>query len=210
MHGLVWCKHERRSSRPCRADVSFRDVTIKNPDRECDQGCEWRHAPEAWAEIWEKSVSWVSASEEDGWLSEVAEAWGRWKSQHRKIMPLSPDVEKPFNSKVIKSFVPELRSRKCFCVSGFRCYLYMSYEHSMSISRTHVWLCNNKIFCESKNNFTHHYSWTTPLDHVKKTLPAPNLLAYDNFLKNQYSPRLPVLRWTISRAYFLQYKLYCH
>ena len=32
---------------------------------------------------------------------------------------LSPYIEKPFNSKVIKSFVPELRSRKCFCVLGF-------------------------------------------------------------------------------------------
>ena len=46
-----------------------------------------------------------------------------WKSQHRKIVYLSPYVEKPFNSKVIKSFVPELRSRKCFCVSGFLCAL---------------------------------------------------------------------------------------
>ena len=31
---------------------------------------------------------------------------------------LSPYVEKPFNSKVIKSFVPELRSRKCFSCFG--------------------------------------------------------------------------------------------
>ena len=37
---------------------------------------------------------------------------GRWKSQNRKIVP--PYVKKPLNSKVIKSFVPELRSRKCF------------------------------------------------------------------------------------------------
>ena len=44
-------------------------------------------------------------------------------------------VEKPFNSKVIKSFIPELRSRKVFRVSGFLCYLYMSYEHPMYISR---------------------------------------------------------------------------
>ena len=36
-----------------------------------------------------------------------------------------PYVEKPLNSKVIKSFAPEPRSRKCFCVSGFLCYLYM-------------------------------------------------------------------------------------
>ena len=34
---------------------------------------------------------------------------------------LSPYVEEPLNSKVIKSFVPELRSRKYFCVSGFLC-----------------------------------------------------------------------------------------
>ena len=31
-------------------------------------------------------------------------------------MYLSPYVEEPLNSKVIKSFVPELRSRKCFFV----------------------------------------------------------------------------------------------
>ena len=43
---------------------------------------------------------------------------GRWKSQHRKIVSLSPRVEKPFNSKVIKSFVPELRSRVCFLSFG--------------------------------------------------------------------------------------------
>ena len=33
---------------------------------------------------------------------------GRWKSQNRKIVPLSPYVEKPL------SFVPELRSRYVF------------------------------------------------------------------------------------------------
>ena len=32
--------------------------------------------------------------------------------QVEKVVYLSPYVEKPFNSKVIKSFVPELRSRK--------------------------------------------------------------------------------------------------
>ena len=39
---------------------------------------------------------------------------GRWKSQDRKIVPLSPYVEEPLNSKVIKSFVPEQRSRYVF------------------------------------------------------------------------------------------------
>ena len=35
-----------------------------------------------------------------------------------EILCLSLHVEKPFNSKVIKSFVPELRSRKCFSCFG--------------------------------------------------------------------------------------------
>ena len=42
-----------------------------------------------------------------------------------------------FNLKVIKSFVSVFR------VSGFLCYLYISYEHSMYISRIHIWLCNS-------------------------------------------------------------------
>ena len=43
---------------------------------------------------------------------------GRSKSLHRKIVYLSPSVQKPFNSKEIRSSVPELRSRKFFfCVS---------------------------------------------------------------------------------------------
>ena len=42
----------------------------------------------------------------------------RGNSQHRKIVYHSPYVEKPLNSKVIKSFVPELRSRKNFLCFG--------------------------------------------------------------------------------------------
>ena len=85
--------------------------------------------------IWKKSVSWVelsSASGEDGWLSLARcsqDSWwvgGRWKRQNRKNVYLSPSVEEPLNSKVIKSFVTELRNRKCF--SCFRIpmfYVYM-------------------------------------------------------------------------------------
>ena len=106
--------------------------------------------------IWEKSVSWVFASEEDGWLSELAEALRRVPhvvgGQHRKIVYLSPDVKKPFNSKVIKIFVPELRGRKCFlCFEIPICYLYMSYEHSMYILHIHIWVCYIMI-----NNIYHH------------------------------------------------------
>ena len=39
---------------------------------------------------------------------------------------LSPYVEESLNSKVIKSFVPELRSRKCFLCFGIPMfYVYM-------------------------------------------------------------------------------------
>ena len=39
---------------------------------------------------------------------------GRWKSQDRKFVPLSPYDREPLNSKIIKSFVPYLRSRYVF------------------------------------------------------------------------------------------------
>ena len=60
-------------------------------------------------------------------------AGGRWKSQNRRNVYLSPYVEEPLNSKVIKSFVPELRSR-VFRVSRFLCSMYICYEQSMYVS----------------------------------------------------------------------------
>ena len=65
---------------------------------------------------------------------------------------LSPYVEKPFNWKVIKSFVPQLRSRQrflCFGIPMFYVYMlwtfYVRFTYScmnMSISRIRIWLCN--------------------------------------------------------------------
>ena len=50
----------------------------------------------------------------------------RWKSQNRKNVYLSPYVEEPLNSNVIKSFIPELRSRRCFsCFEIPMFYVYM-------------------------------------------------------------------------------------
>ena len=41
-----------------------------------------------------------------------------------------PYIEKPLNSKVIKSFVPELRSRKFFsCFGILMLYIYVRYGH---------------------------------------------------------------------------------
>ena len=111
-----------------RADQTCHSEMSKQP--EIGNGvteCEWRHAPEAcgwFCEILKKSVRVLRLeTERDGWLSlargglrQVSHkiVGGIWKSQNRKIVPLSPYVEKPLNSKVIKSFVPKLRSRKCF------------------------------------------------------------------------------------------------
>ena len=74
-----------------------------------------------------KSVSWELDTEREGsTLRAPHEMGGRWKSQNRNNMYLSPYVEEPLNSKVIKSFVPELRSRKCFSCFGIPMfYVYM-------------------------------------------------------------------------------------
>ena len=100
--------------------------------------------------IWEKSMSWVLASEEDGWLLVLAEALRRvphvvvvvggrdGKVVIERLYLSLPYVEKPFNSKVIKSFVPELRSRQVFFV--FR-DSYVIYKWVMNIRCTfHIFM----------------------------------------------------------------------
>ena len=66
---------------------------------------------------------------------------GRWKSQDRKIVALTPYVEKPLNSKVIRSFVPELRSRKCFPCFEISMF-YVIYIWTLYVHFTHsrIWL----------------------------------------------------------------------
>ena len=50
-----------------------------------------------------------------------------------------PYVEKPLNSKVIKSFIPELRSRKCFLCFGIPMfYVYML--RTFYVRFTHIWI----------------------------------------------------------------------
>ena len=90
--------------------------------------------------ILKKSVSWVEsclrrrrltfACSRRPWAGVARDAGGRgrWKSQNRKNVYLSPYIEEPLNSKVIKSFVPELRSRKCFScfeIPMFYVYIYI-------------------------------------------------------------------------------------
>ena len=64
---------------------------------------------------------------------------GRWKSQDRKNAYLFPYVEEPLNSKVIKIFVPELRSRKCFsCFEIPMFYVYMLLTFYVRFTRSHI------------------------------------------------------------------------
>ena len=91
-------------------------------------------------EIWKKSVSRELDTEREGSTfgaprrqtnlratGIARDTWGgRWKSQNKKNVYLSLYVKEPLNSKVIKGFVPELRSRKCFsCFEIPIFYVYM-------------------------------------------------------------------------------------
>ena len=105
-------------------------------------------------EIWEKSVElslavrrrvtfassqWPCGGCHTCW-------WGRrWKSQHRKIVPLSPYVEEPLNSRVIKSFVPELRSRYVFFVFRDSYVLFIYVMNILCTFHTYpdIWQCYN-------------------------------------------------------------------
>ena len=144
------------------ADESLRDVTIAqmgNGARECG----WRHAPESGGGFWRFWKSqWVELScvltrkktldfrllAEALWRVPLMLGCGRWKSQNRKNVYLSPYVEEPLNSKVIKSLVPELRSR-VFRVTRFLCSMYICYEHSMYVSRSHGYVTVLVIYLKS-------------------------------------------------------------
>ena len=120
-------------------DVSLRDVTIAQMGNGAAE-CGWRHAPEAHGGFWgfwksqlvelktrhrTRRVDFRLLAEA---LGRCRTRWGggRWKSQNRKNVFLSSYVEEPLNSKVIKSFGPELRSRKCFSCFGIPMfYVYM-------------------------------------------------------------------------------------
>ena len=142
MHGLITCNinagvTQRCHNRNPRWETGLRSANdVTHRKRAKDFG---RFEKVSW-------LSWVPGSEEDGWLSGVVEA--RWKKQDRKNVYLSPYVEEPLNSKVIKSFVPELRSRKCFScfeIPMFYIYIYI-YIRTLWTFCVPVWICPFHIF----------------------------------------------------------------
>ena len=136
-----------------RADVSLRDVTIARDGKRrlasANDVTHRKRTDEFW-EILKKSVSWDKTPEElrwdlprrkDGWFSLARwvlcggchTCWVGWGSDEKASIErlyLSPYVE-TFNSKVIKVFVPELRSRYVFFEFQDSFYLF---GHSMYVS----------------------------------------------------------------------------
>ena len=116
--------------------------------------CEWRHAPEARGGFWEilkKSVSGVEsplgrrqlvfACSRRPWAGVARDGGGEEKAGNRKNVYLSPYVEKLLNLKVIKSFVPQLRSRKCFSsfeISMFYVIYIYIYIRTLYVHFTHI------------------------------------------------------------------------
>ena len=99
--------------------------------------CEWRHAPEARRGFWEilnkSELRWDLPREKtvgfcllpETFVAAATRVGGRWKRQNWKIEPLSTYVEEPLNSKVIKCFVPEQRSRYVFFEFRDSCSMYI-------------------------------------------------------------------------------------
>ena len=121
--------------------------------------CEWRHAPEARGGFWEfwRKLGELRTGHRTGRVDFrlLAEAlgrcrtrWGcRWKCQNRKNVYLSPYVEEPLNSKVIKSFVPELRSRYVFF--EFRdSYVLSLWTFDVRFTHSHIMAMVHNIWCK--------------------------------------------------------------
>ena len=160
MHGLVRNKLERRCWHAREENVSFTDVKIKIPNRKVGQWM-WMTSCTGSARGGFGGIlksQWVESCRPNkkGDFRLLAEALCRvrtwWWADGKVTIErwyLSPYVEKPLNSKVIKSFVPELRSRQVFFV--FR-DSYVIYEHFMNI------ICTFHIFMYGYVTKVHNFA----------------------------------------------------
>ena len=148
-------------------------------------GCEWRHAPEArsvdFGDFEKSQLSWVLQSEEEGWLSlahsglvaGASRVGGADGKANIERLCLSLYVEKPLNSKVIKSFVPELRSRKCFWFFGIPMfYVYMLRTFYVRFAYPYHGYCTNKFVCWRIQRKTVPYTLNVWLYHYTAQIVA--------------------------------------
>ena len=157
-----------------------------------------KRAQMIWGDL--KKVGWVGSCRPKmkGDFRLLAEAlwrephvvWGRRKSHHRKIVPLSL-CWKTFKLKGNKKkFVPELRSRKC--VSGFLCSMYICVLWTLWTLCVPVWICTS-------HEFIYHIYPTPPLGQDMtqgqffkvwiQSFPSPRLVASPR-LKNPVYPTI--------------------
>ena len=107
--------------------------------------------------FWKSQLSWELDSEREGWLSLARRSQGATnvgggggadgKASIERLC-LSPYVEKPLNSKVIKSFVPELRSRKCFsCFGILMFYVYIIWTFYVLLAYSYMAMLQKYLKC---------------------------------------------------------------
>ena len=151
------------------ADVSLRDVTMAQMGNGVRDFGDFEKV-RSWVLPQEKTVGFRLLTEVRPvalWRVPHVLGVGRWKSQNRKKIYLSY-IEEPLNTKVIKSFVPELRSRKCFsCFEIPMFYVYMlrtfyvrfAYpNHGYGTLATFLiglvlWLINHRSLCNAQSCF---------------------------------------------------------
>ena len=118
-----------------------------------------------------------------------------WKN--RKNVYLSPYVEEPLNSKVIKSFVLELRSRKCFRVSRFLCSMYICYEHSnVRFTHSRIWLWYKCILMLNWIVWLNWIAWNRNV-FDNETVRTSKVRAYAKLKPNLHLDCVLMLNWII-------------
>ena len=134
MHGLARCKHERRYPRACEERTCYSEMSQQKPGMGNEAWeCEWRHALEVrggFSEIWKSQLVELRTRLRTGRVDfrgtlrpDEFVRYGRhtcWRRTDGKVsierFCISFPYVETFNSKVIKGFVPELRSRFVFFV----------------------------------------------------------------------------------------------
>ena len=115
------------------ANMSLRDVTIAQTGNGLESAGDVTHRKRAEDFVDFEKVSWVEFCLGRRRLAFVCSPkpgqWGGWGADGKVIIErlcISLSYVETFNSKVIKGFVPELRSRKCFsCFEIPIFYVYM-------------------------------------------------------------------------------------
>ena len=109
--------------------------------------CEWRHAPEArgwFGEILKKSVELRLDTEREGLTFACSRRPWAGVARDGRGADEKARIEKLLNSKVIKSFVPELRSRYVFfvfrdsyvlCMYKWILYVHLPYPYLAMVHR---------------------------------------------------------------------------